>query len=207
MSMATDGEITHVFFDVGGVLGSNGWDREQRARAIAHFALDDDFEPRHEEVAGEWETGRLSLDEYLDSAVFYAARPFTREEFTAFMRAQSVADDACIAVARRLAAVGRTRLFTLNNESETLNEHRIAAFGLRGLFEGFLSSCWLGVRKPSHLIFERALRIVQARPAQALFVDDRAQNLGPAARLGMRTHHFTGAAGLAAALVERGLLE
>ena len=48
--------ITHIFFDIGGVLGSNGWDREQRERAVERFGLDaEDFQWRHEEVAGEWE--------------------------------------------------------------------------------------------------------------------------------------------------------
>src|SRR4029077_9164798 len=29
--------ISHVFFDVGGVLGTNGWDQHQRAAAVARF--------------------------------------------------------------------------------------------------------------------------------------------------------------------------
>ena len=69
--------ITHVFFDIGGVLGTNGWDSEQRLRAIDRFALDPEFECRHEELAGDWENGRLTLAEYLESAVFFTPRPFT----------------------------------------------------------------------------------------------------------------------------------
>ena len=42
-------EIQLVLFDIGGVLGTNGWDREQRAAAIEHFGLDaEDFQYRHE---------------------------------------------------------------------------------------------------------------------------------------------------------------
>ena len=33
-------KIRHVFFDIGGVLATNGWDREQRKVAIAQFGLD-----------------------------------------------------------------------------------------------------------------------------------------------------------------------
>src|SRR5437868_5774171 len=33
--------VTHVFFDIGGVLETNGWDREQRAAVRKHFALGD----------------------------------------------------------------------------------------------------------------------------------------------------------------------
>ncbi len=198
--------ITHAFFDVGGVLGSNGWDSTQRARAIAHFDLDDDFESRQAELGADLETGRLSLNEYLDSTVFYRPRSFSHDEFMNYMLAQSVPDPACIELVRRVAARGVVRLFTLNNESDVLNQHRITTFGLDELFEGFMSSCWLGLRKPSRLIFERALKIVQARPGETLFVDDRAQNIEAARALGIRTHHFSSAEVLEPVLVRHGLL-
>ena len=80
---------------------------------------------------------------------------------------------------------------TLNNESAELNRYRIDHFGLRGLFDAFLTSCWLDVRKPTHNIYQRALGIAQADPSASLFVDDREQNLAPARALGMRTIPFT----------------
>ena len=198
--------ITHVFFDIGGVLGSNGWDREQRAQAAAHFGLDAEFDKRHYQVVGEWESGRMSLDEYLDTTVFGEPRPYSRDEFVDFMRSLSVPNEAAIDVVRALDAAGRARLYTLNNEAETLNQHRIAAFGLRPLFLGFLSSCWLGVRQPARLIFERALGVTQAVPAASLFVDDREQNLEPARQLGFATHLFAGPDALRDVLASHGLL-
>ena len=198
--------VTHVFFDIGGVLGSNGWDREQRQCAATHFHLDDEFERRHEEVVGEWETGRITLDEYLESVVFFRPRKFCPGDFTAFMLEQSTPDAEAIDVVRALAAERSVCLMTLNNEAEALNRHRIETFGLRDLFEAFLSSCWLGVRKPSRAIFERALGIAGTEASRVLFVDDREQNLAPAHALGYETLHFTGAVALREALVERGLL-
>ena len=57
-----------LFCDVGGVLLTNGWDRPARRRAAEVFRLDwEAFEQRHEVVAADFETGRLTLDEYLDS--------------------------------------------------------------------------------------------------------------------------------------------
>ena len=186
--------IEHIFFDIGGVLGSNGWDREQRARAIERFSLDpEDFQVRHEEVVGEWEEGRISLDEYLDVAVFYTARNFSKDEFVEFMRSQSVPDDGAIAIARSLTAHKRFTLMTLNNEAEELNRYRIKRFGISELFEAFLSSCWLGLRKPTQRFYRHALGIAQADPAKSLFIDDRNQNLIPAKALGMTTVHFTSA--------------
>jgi putative hydrolase of the HAD superfamily len=190
-------EIRHIFFDIGGVLGSNGWDREQRERAVQRFELDaDDFQWRHEEVVAEWEEGRITLDEYLDIAVFYADRPFSRREFTDFMFSQSVPNEATIQIARQLSAGSRFTLMTLNNEAEELNIHRIQIFGISEVFEAFLSSCWLGVRKPIRRFYNRALGIAHADPACSLFIDDRQQNLTPATTLGMNVILFRSASQL-----------
>jgi putative hydrolase of the HAD superfamily len=190
-------DIRHIFFDIGGVLGSNGWDKEQRQRAIEQFDLDaDDFQWRHEEVVGEWEEGRITLDEYLDIAIFYTERRFSRSEVVDFMYSQSVPDEATIRIARALSADSRYTLMTLNNESEELNIYRIEAFRISQIFEAFLSSCWLGVRKPIRRFYQRALGIAHAEPASSLFIDDRQQNLTPAKALGMNVVLFTSAAQL-----------
>jgi putative hydrolase of the HAD superfamily len=193
--------IQLVLFDIGGVLGSNGWDREQRAAALDI----DDFQYRHEETVGAWEAGIISLDEYLDVTVFCAPRSFSREEFKTFMFAQSVAWPDSIAVARDVSKRA-VELATLNNESAELNVHRIHAFGLDEIFPTFFTSCWLGVRKPTHAIYTRVLGMTQADPSTTLFVDDRLQNLAPAAALGMRTIHFQGAEQLRTEMRSHGVL-
>jgi hypothetical protein len=108
----------------------------------------EDFQWRHEEVIGEWEEGRITLDEYLDITIFYTERPFSREEFTRFMCEQSVPHPETIRIAQALSHDPRYTVMTLNNEAEELNTYRIEHFGIAETFEAFLSSCWLGVRKP-----------------------------------------------------------
>jgi putative hydrolase of the HAD superfamily len=189
--------IRHVFFDIGGVLGSNGWDREQRDRAVERFKLDpQDFQCRHEEVISEWEEGRITIDEYLYITVFWAPRTFSREEFIDFMYSQSVPDEGVVSIARALTGHARYTLMTLNNEADELNRYRIEKFGISEIFEAFLSSCWLGVRKPTRKFYERGLGIAQARPASSLFIDDRQQNITTASALGMNVVLFTSAAQL-----------
>lgn len=196
-----------MFFDVGGVLGSNGWDTEQRAAAVARFSLDaDDLQRRHKEMSGTLEQGRATLDEYLDLVVFHQARAFSRDEFRAFMLAQSVPWIESLSIAREVAATEGVRLYTLNNESDELNRHRIARFGLADLFAAFFTSCWLGALKPSRRIYELALAMSQTDPARAVFIDDREQNLEPARALGMRAIRFRDAASLRADLAALGLV-
>jgi putative hydrolase of the HAD superfamily len=164
---------------------------------VQQFGLTaEDFEWRHKEVVAEWEEGRITIDEYLDIAVFHTKRDFSREEFISFMYSQSVPDEATIAIARQLARNTGYSMMTLNNESEELNKYRIEKFGIAEIFEGFLSSCWLGVRKPIRRFYNRGLGIAHAEPASSLFIDDRQQNLISASTLGINVIHFQSAAQL-----------
>lgn len=199
--------LTHVFFDIGGVLGTNGWDREQRARALQKFGLEDeDFEHRHHQVVSEFETGVMSLEEYLDVTVFYTPRFFSREDFELYMLGLSEPNPFTIEIAKHVAATGRVRLMTMNNESAVLNVYRIERFGLKQIFPTFLSSCWLGVRKPSRVFFERGLGIAQAEAGSSLLIDDRDQNLAPAASLGINTIRYENPESLARELEHYGVL-
>ena len=190
-------EIRHIFFDIGGVLGSNGWDHEQRERAVERFDLNtEDFEWRHKEVVAEWEEGRIAIEEYLDIAVFHTARSFSRQEFIEFMYSQSIPDEGTISIARQLSRQPGYTLMTMNNEAEELNTYRIEKFGISQIFEAFLSSCWLGVRKPIRKFYHRGLGIADAEAANSLFIDDRQQNLISASSLGMNVVHFKSAAQL-----------
>lgn len=189
-------QTTAIFWDLGGVLLSNGWDRAQRAAAVARFALDaDEFEDRHREMAAALETGRCTLDEYLRATVFHAPRDFTAARFREFMLAQSQAFAGNLEVVDRLADGRRYLLATLNNESRELNEFRIARFALRRRFTCFFTSSFLGWMKPDARIYRAALEIAQRAPGEVVYVDDRTQNLEPARALGMRTLHFRGEEG------------
>ena len=83
-------EITTLFWDIGGVILTNGWDRGSRKEAASVFHLDsEEFQDRHDLSFPAFDSGQITLNEYLDRTLFYRPRSFTREEFTAFMFAQS----------------------------------------------------------------------------------------------------------------------
>jgi putative hydrolase of the HAD superfamily len=90
-------------------------------------------------------------------------------------------------LARNLAASGKYFMGTINNESRELNLYRIEKNGLRNIFRVFVSSCFVGLRKPEIDIYRMALEITQMPPDQCCFIDDRAPNLESATRLGMQT--------------------
>lgn len=199
-------KISTLFWDNGGVILTNGWDRGSRQLAVETFHLDfADFEDRHELMLNAFECGKASLDEYLQRTVFYRDRPFTVEDFKRFMFAQSQALPEPLAFLGELAATHRYMMAALNNESLEINEHRIRTFHLRDYFAAFFSSCYLGVRKPDREIYSLALKITQRDPAECALIDDRGLNLECAREMGMHTIQFVNVAQLRDDLAQLGI--
>jgi putative hydrolase of the HAD superfamily len=181
-------DIHAIFWDVGGVLLTNAWDHNERAQALEHFHLDQkEFQARHDPLVSSFERGDITLDEYLERTVFYTARPFTREEFRDYMFSLSRPMTDVLTFAHALADSGKYFMGTINNESRELNVYRIRKFGLREIFRVFVSSCFVGLRKPESGIYQLAIEITQIDSEQCCFIDDRAQNLECPAKLGMHT--------------------
>jgi putative hydrolase of the HAD superfamily len=185
------GEVSTLFWDNGGVILTNGWDRNSRRQAVENFHLDwADFEDRHELMLDAFESGKATVDDYLRRTVFYRERPYTPDQFKNFMFAQSQPFPEALDFLGKLAKTGRYMMAALNNESLEINEYRIRKFHLRDYFEAFFSSCYLGVRKPDAEIYILALRITQCDPAESILIDDRGLNLECARELGMKTVQF-----------------
>lgn len=198
--------ITTLFWDNGGVILTNGWDRESRKLAVEKFHLDwADFEDRHELMLHGFEIGQVSLDDYLRRTVFYRERAFTPDDFKQFMFQQSQPFPESLAFLGQLARTKRYYMAALNNESLEINQYRVQTFHLRRYFEGFFASCYLGIRKPDPGIYELAIKITQRDPDECIFIDDRGLNLECAKEMGMRTIQFVNVAQLRADLARLGV--
>lgn len=180
-----------LFFDVGGVLLTNGWDTDSRQKAVAHFGLDaEDFEMRHAMTKTALETGRLTLERYLALTVFHCPRSFRPDEFRDFIFAQSAELPGALDFVRSLAATGRYRLSTLNNEARELNEYRIRRFGLDQIFLDFFTSCYLGMAKPDEQMYHTVLAITRCASDKGIFIDDRRLNADAARAAGYRSIRY-----------------
>ena len=181
-------DIRAIFWDVGGVLLTNAWDRVQRMSALERFHLDEEeFHDRHEMVVSSFERGKITLDEYLDRTIFYRTRPFSRDTFKEVIFSLSQPLPDVLNFARSLAELNQYFMGTINNESRELNLYRIDKFGLRRIFNLFVSSCFVGLRKPESGIYNLTLEITQRPPEECCFIDDRSLNLEIASKLGMQT--------------------
>ncbi len=183
----TPSTITTFFLDIGGVLLTNGWDHNIRTRAADKFGLDyDEMNERHHLTFDTYEEGKLSLDEYLNRVVFFQDRSFSREEFKAFMYAQSQPFPEMIELVRRLKNQYGLQVAAVSNEGRELTVYRIQQFKLRTIIDFFVSSCFVHYRKPDADIYRIALDIAQVRPEQVVYIDDRAMFVEVAQGLGLR---------------------
>ena len=179
-------KITALFWDVGGVLLTNAWDHVERNRALIQFELDEvDFNDRHQMLVSSFERGKITLDEYLGRTIFYRTRTFSRDAFKDYMFSLSRPKTDVLDLARGLAQSGKFLVSTLNNESRELNLYRIQTFHLREIFSLFISSCYVGMRKPEAGIYRLAIDITQRTPEECCFIDDRELNLESASQMGM----------------------
>ncbi len=200
-------KITHLFFDIGGVCLTNGWDHVAREKAAEVFGYDyEESDERHQKVVKKFETGKISRENYLNEVVFFKKRDFSEKQFVEFMESRSQAHQSSIGVLKKLCARGNYHISTLNNESLELNIYRIKKFELQCYFSNFFSSSFLGVKKPETPIFQKVLWITQTSGAQCLMIDDREENLEGAAKCGFQTMYLPEVKELEKKLTERKIL-
>ncbi|MEP6648174.1 MAG: HAD-IA family hydrolase [Saprospiraceae bacterium] len=182
----TDKIIRTLFLDIGGVLLTNGWGRQERDKAILKFNLNGiEVNERHHLTFDTFESGKLSLKEYLNRVVFYEPRDFSVEDFTKFMFGLSVPFKDTIDFFKGIKKQYNINVIAVSNEGRELNEYRINKFKLRELFDAFVSSSYVHLRKPDIDIFLMACDISQTAPEHSIYIDDRLMFVEVAQSLGM----------------------
>ena len=185
--MSSAPEVRTLFLDIGGVILSNGWDRAARRRAAERFQLEAaEVDERHHLTFDTYETGKLTLEEYLDRVVFHRPRSFTHDDFRSFMLAQSEALPGMESYLRRLKAQFALKLVVVSNEGRELTEHRIRRFHLGEYIDAFVSSSFVHFRKPDADIYRIALDLAQTVAENVLYLDDRELFIEVARTLGIR---------------------
>ena len=104
----------------------------------------------------------------------------------------SVYHDEVWALAARFRRTGGRAGFLSNSGPEVMARVR-ERWPLDARFDAVVISCEVGVSKPDPRIYQLCLDRLQLPASQTLFVDDRADNIEGAARVGFRTLHWEGA--------------
>jgi putative hydrolase of the HAD superfamily len=185
--MSASMKITTLFLDIGGVLLTNGWDHNMREHAAQVFDLDyGEMNERHHLTFDTYEEGKLSLYEYLNRVIFYEERPFSVEEFKAFIFEQSQPHSRMIDMICNLKEKYQLKIAAVSNEGRELTIYRIEKFHLGEFIDFFISSCFVHFRKPDKDIFRIALDIAQVPPAEVVYIEDRPMFIEVAESMGVK---------------------
>ncbi len=183
--------IKTLFTDIGGVLLTNGWDHNSRAKAVEKFNLDaHETQERHSMTFDTYEVGKLTLQQYLERVVFYEKRDFSYDDFRQFMFEQSQPYNDMIELVKGLKQKYDLKIAVVSNEGRELNEYRINTFRLNSFVDFFISSSFVHFRKPDADIFKIAIDIAQINPQETLYLEDRPMFVQVAETVGLRgVHH------------------
>ncbi len=198
--------IIALFLDIGGVLLTNGWDRQARKLAADTFGLDrEETDERHHLTFDTFEEGKLSLDEYLNRTVFYKPQKFSLDDFKAFMFSRSQPFPEMIDFIRRLKDRHKLKVATLSNEGRELTAYRMRTFKFGEFVDFYIASCYVHYRKPDPDIYRIALDLAQVEPEQVAYIEDRPMFVEVAESLGFRGIVHKGLDSTRAALAALGL--
>jgi putative hydrolase of the HAD superfamily len=103
------------------------------------------------------------------------------------MFAQSKAYPAMIELIAHLKIRHRLKIAVVSNEARELNVYRIRKFKLDRFVDSFISSCFVGLRKPDVGIFRIALDIAQASAGQVIYIENTPLFVQIAEGLGIRS--------------------
>lgn len=185
---------TTLFLDIGGIMLTNGWDRNSRKLAEKAFGLEGEHEEiavRHEAFFDVYELGKLSLDDYLDRVFFYRQRSFTPEDLKTFLYEQSQPLPDMLDFLRRLKARYNLRTIAVSNEGRELAVYRVKKYHLGDFIDSFIVSSFVHLRKPDPQIYHLALDMAQVPPSEVVYLEDRILSIEAAESLGMPSIHHT----------------
>ena len=96
---------------------------------------------------------------------------------------------------QRLRRTGRVKVALLTNAFIGQDQVMRRKWGLdpHNVFDVYINSAEVGLAKPDPAIYELALTRLDVAPDEAIFIDDNADNVHAAARLGIQAIHFESA--------------
>lgn len=183
--------IKAVFFDFGGVIADEGWEKGLRDIALRHG-----YDP--EKVFADacdvlWSTGymygRVSEDEFWKGFRERYGFSMTNGEMRGLIFERFAIRPEMLRLIRSIGEAGY-RLAILSDQTNWLDEIN-GNHGFFDLFEKVYNSYHLGKGKKDITVFKEVCDDFRVAPENALFVDDNAGHIERAAKSGMLTLHFT----------------
>lgn len=181
-----------LIFDLFGVIAHNQ-SKTDRAKLVATAAVSEvDFWDAYWALRPSYDRGQLSGTQYWTSMAERLNTTFKNEQKQNLV-AQDVAswasvNDRMVEILEELSAT--TRLALLSNIPQDITDHYLKCHKWLGIFEVRAFSSHIGYAKPQPEAYAWCLEELRVGPDQALFIDDRTENILAAEKAGIRGHLF-----------------
>ncbi|MFY9747138.1 MAG: HAD family phosphatase [Acidobacteriaceae bacterium] len=201
--------IRAVIFDYGEVLCTQ--DRAAHQRLIALTGVDrDTFERLYWRDRRDYDLGHLDGPAYWTKFARDAGRTFTPAQIDELIatdvRMWTSLNPPMVAWATALQRAGVLTAILSNMGPDVLRT-MLREFAWLANFNQLTWSCDLGIAKPDPAIYALTCEKLSVRPSEALFLDDKIENIRGAEAFGLLALQFSTAAQLHHDLAARGLLQ
>jgi len=197
--------IETIFFDLGGVLLN--FSHEKMCKNLAAYTKLDLEEIKTiiygEELGDQYERGLITSEQLYE---YLSARSNHLLDFTTLMEAIAsifFVKQETVSILERLKKQNLS-LYLLSNTNEAHFSYVKKHFDFLDLFDDYILSYEVKACKPEKEIFIHALNLAGANPENSFYIDDVPEYTAAASKMGIVSHHFQGAEGLAKALESHG---
>jgi FMN phosphatase YigB (HAD superfamily) len=180
-------DITVVAFDLGGILFENLAENFTYKRLERDFAVKEhDFENTLKPLYSDFQTGKVSEETFWHPASvrFNIHTSLLKEYYRQTVTAIPYMFDFLEEIKNKYL------LYTLNTEPKEWMDFRIKHFDLDRYFKGYVTSGYIGAKKPDIKIYEAFIKKVKVAPQKVLFIDDVEGHRKVAEDLGFKTYKF-----------------
>lgn len=191
-------EIKNIIFDWGGVITDLHLEATKKAFVALGLSIFNEGIPHqaHDDLFIPFETGKISDNEFRNRIRRFSKTELSDTEIDGAWNAMlGVLPEPRWILLDKVRSHYRTFLLS-NTNAIHLNYYAhylqgvYGTFGYTHLFEKSYFSHILGMRKPNADIFEFVRDDAHLEPRETLFIDDFAENIESAARLGFQTVHL-----------------
>ncbi len=148
------------------------------------------------------ESGKISITEFNAAVAKKLDIKTGRMDWFSFYKKTVKLDMAMLKLVDSLHKRHVTAFLTNIDESRYLYTAKILDMDL---FDYKFQSCYLGMRKPDPRIYVHVLKKMHIKPEEAVYIDDRLENVRGAKRVGINAVHFKNRRFLGLKLAEMGL--
>jgi len=191
-----------IIFDIGGVLLD--FSEDEYIAYIAHKVgiSEKEFKTVFKPLLSKMEKGFMTVKEMERTLAKHFDIPLAQFDFGGAFKKLAKLNRNVISLAKRLSRHYKVVLLTnVSFERYSLMRRML----LRKLHFKTFASCYLHIVKPSRRIYEHVLKRMNTKAGDALFIDNMAENVEGAKKIGISAIKFTSYEELMTRLIEMGI--